>query len=257
MKVVILAGGLGTRLSEETTLRPKPMVEIGGKPLLWHIMNVYAAHGYDEFIVALGYKGDFVKEYFLNFYAVNNDLTIEVSKGKTVVHDGRQPRWTVHLVDTGLNTQTGGRVARLRSWIGNETFMLTYGDGLSDVDVKKLVEFHKSHGKLATVTAVRPPARFGELMCDDEKRVVGFAEKPQLGEGFINGGFFVLEPKVLDYISGDQTPWEGEPMQRLVRECELVAYQHEGFWQPMDTMREKIQLDSLWESGKAPWKVWQ
>ena len=256
MKVIILAGGLGTRLSEETTLKPKPMVEIGGKPMLWHIMNIYAHHGFNEFIIALGYKADVIKEYFLNFYAVNNDLTIELSKGQTTVHDGRQPNWTVHLVDTGLHTQTGGRIKRLEKWINGETFMITYGDGVADVNAKKLVDFHRSHGKLATVTAVRPPARFGGLVFDQD-RVLNFTEKPQTGEGWINGGFFVLEPQVLDYIDDDHMPLEMVPMERIAAEGNLIAYRHEGFWLPMDTLREKQMLESLWESGKAPWKVWE
>ena len=256
MKVIILAGGLGTRLSEETTLKPKPMVEIGGKPMLWHIMNIYAHHGFNEFVIALGYKADVIKEYFLNFYAVNNDLTVELSKGQTTVHDGRQPDWTVHLVDTGLHTQTGGRIKRLKEWIGNETFMLTYGDGVADVNIKKLVDFHRSHGKLATVTAVRPPARFGGLAFDQD-RVLNFTEKPQTGEGWINGGFFVLEPQVLDYIDDDHMPLEAEPLEKIAAEGNLIAYRHEGFWLPMDTLREKQMLESLWESGKAPWKVWE
>ncbi|MCL5103761.1 MAG: glucose-1-phosphate cytidylyltransferase [Armatimonadetes bacterium] len=255
MKTVILAGGLGTRLSEETTVRPKPMVEIGGKPILWHIMNIFAHHGFCEFIVALGYKGEIIKEYFLNFYASNNDLTVDLDKGKTTVHDGRQPCWKVHLVDTGSETQTGGRVRRLRDWIGKETFMMTYGDGLSDVDITALVEFHKSHGKLATVTAVRPPARFGGMVFDGD-RVADFTEKPQTGEGWINGGFFVLEPKVLDYIDGDPTAWEAAPLERLANDGQLMAFKHDGFWLPMDTLREKRILESLWGSGQAPWKTW-
>lgn len=256
MKVIILAGGLGTRLSEETTLKPKPMVEVGGKPMLWHIMNIYAHHGFNEFIIALGYKADVIKEYFLNFYAVNNDLTVELSKGQTTVHDGRQPDWTVHLVDTGLHTQTGGRIKRLKSWIGDEAFMLTYGDGVADVNIKKLVDFHRSHGKLATVTAVRPPARFGGLVFDQDQ-ILNFTEKPQTGEGWINGGFFILEPQVLDYIDGDHMPLETEPLEKIAAEGNLIAYRHEGFWLPMDTLREKQILESLWESGKAPWKVWK
>lgn len=256
MNVVILAGGLGTRLAEETTVRPKPMVEVGGKPILWHIMNIYAAHGLSEFIVALGYKGDVIKEYFLNFYAVNNDLTLKIGKGQTQVHDGRQPPWTVHLVDTGLQTQTGGRVGRLRSWLGDETFMLTYGDGLSDVNITDLLAFHKAHGKLATVTAVRPPARFGGLIFDGD-RVIKFTEKPQTGEGWINGGFFVLEPGVLEHIGGDSTSWEWGSLESLAAAGELMAFRHDGFWMPMDTLREKQQLEALWESGKAPWKVWE
>ena len=256
MKAVILAGGLGSRLSEETTLRPKPMVEIGGKPILWHIMNIYAAHGVTEFIVSLGYRGEVVKEYFLNFYGLNNDLTLDLTTGTTTIHDGRQPRWKVHLVDTGAATQTGGRVKRLERWLGDEdTFMLTYGDGVADVDIAALCRFHRAHGKLATITTVRPPARFGGIVFDGD-RVSEFTEKPQTGEGWINGGFFVLNRRVLDYISGDDTLWEREPLERLAIDGELMAFRHEGFWQPMDTLRERKLLDDLWTSGAAPWKVW-
>jgi glucose-1-phosphate cytidylyltransferase len=256
MKVVILAGGLGSRLAEETGLRPKPMVEIGGKPMLWHIMHTYAHHGIDEFVIALGYRGEVVKEYFLNFYALNNDISVDLATGASTIHDGRQPRWTVHLVDTGLHTQTGGRVKRLRSWIGDDqTFMLTYGDGLADVDVAALARFHAAHGKLATVTTVRPPARFGGIVFEGE-RVSEFTEKPQAGEGWINGGFFVLDRRVLDYIDGDETLWEREPLERLASDGQLMAYRHAGFWQPMDTLRERRLLEDLWSSGAAPWKVW-
>lgn len=257
MKAVILAGGLGSRLSEETAVKPKPMVEIGGKPILWHIMNLYSAYGVDEFIVALGYRAEVVKEYFLNFYALNNNITLDLATGATTVHDGNQPRWKVHLVDTGLNTQTGGRIKRIERWLGeNETFLMTYGDGVADVDLRKLVRFHESHGKLATVTTVRPPARFGGIVFDGGSRVAEFTEKPQTGEGWINGGFFVLNRGVLRYIEGDGTLWERDPMERLAADGELMAYRHEGFWQPMDTLREKRLLEDLWTSGSAPWKVW-
>lgn len=255
MKVAILAGGLGSRLQEETSIRPKPMVEIGGKPILWHILNLYAAAGFNDFVVALGYKGESIKEYFLNWYALNNDLTIDLASGKTEVRGGNHLAWKVHLIDTGLNTQTGGRVKRLRGHVEDSTFMLTYGDGVADVDLARLLEFHRSHGKLATVTAVRPPSRFGSFVIEGN-RIREFVEKPQTGEGWINGGFFVLEPKVFDFISGDETLWEREPMERLAAEGELMAYQHEGFWQPMDTLREKRILEELWASDRAPWKVW-
>jgi glucose-1-phosphate cytidylyltransferase len=232
------------------------MVEIGGKPILWHIMNTYACYGIDEFIIALGYKGEVIKEYFLNFYALNNDITLDLATGGTVVHDGRQPRWKVHLVDTGAATQTGGRVRRLARWLGEDrTFMMTYGDGVADVDIRALLRFHESHGKLATVTTVRPPARFGGIVFDGH-RVAEFTEKPQTGEGWINGGFFVLDRKVIDYVDGDETLWERDPMERLAADGQLMAYRHEGFWQPMDTQRERKLLEELWAGGAAPWKVW-
>lgn len=255
MKVVILAGGMGTRLAEETDVRPKPMVEIGGHPLLWHIMNMYAAASFTDFVIALGYKGDYIKEYFLNFYPHNCDLTVHLGSGRVTYHDNKAPSWTVTLVDTGLRTQTGGRVRRLRQWVGRETFMMTYGDGVGSVDLKALATFHRAHGKLATVTAVRPPSRFGSLAFEGD-RVTEFTEKPQTEGGWINGGFFVLEPAVFDLIAADSTVWEAEPLQRLAKEGQLMAYRHEGFWQPMDTIREKRLLQELWDSGKAPWKVW-
>jgi glucose-1-phosphate cytidylyltransferase len=256
VKAVILAGGSGSRLTEETVIRPKPMVEIGGKPILWHLMNIFSSHGFDEFVIALGYRGEVIKEYFLNFFALNNDITLDLATGTTTIHEGRQPRWKVHLVDTGLQTETGGRVKRLEKWIGEDrTFMMTYGDGLSNVDLRALVRFHEAHGKLATVTTVRPPARFGGIVFDGA-RVTEFTEKPQTGEGWINGGFFVLDRQVLRYISADATLWEREPMERLAEDGELMAYKHEGFWQPMDTLRERRLLEDLWASGAPPWKVW-
>jgi glucose-1-phosphate cytidylyltransferase len=256
MKAMILAGGLGTRLSEETVVRPKPMVEIGGQPMLWHIMKIYAHYGFKEFLVALGYRGEMVKDYFQRFHAMASNLTVDLATGQSTVHDGQKLDWQVHLVDTGDLTQTGGRVKRLGAWLGpDQVFMLTYGDGVADLDVRALVDFHRAHGKLATVTAVRPPARFGGLGMEGD-RVTHFAEKPQAGEGWINGGFFVLDRRVLDYIDGDNQPWEAGPMERLTREGELMAYRHEGFWQPMDTLREKHLLDQYWASGRAPWKVW-
>jgi len=257
MKAIILAGGVGSRLSEETTLRPKPMVEIGGKPILWHIMNIYAAYGVNEFVIALGYKAEVIKEYFLNFYALNNDISIDLSSGKTTIHDGNQPNWKIHLVDTGLNTETGGRLKRLAGWLEkNETFMFTYGDGVADIDIRALLQFHNSHGKLATVTAVRAPARFGRMTIHGD-RVEEFYEKPEASEGWINGGFFVLNAATLDYIEDDNTSWEHDPIARLAREGQMVSYRHTGFWSCMDTLREKNMLEDLWRSGDAPWRVWE
>jgi glucose-1-phosphate cytidylyltransferase len=255
MKVAILAGGYGTRLQEETTTRPKPMVEVGGRPLLWHIMKSYHSFGFSDFIVLLGYKGEVIKDYFLHYRHRANDLTIDTRTGETIVHDGGHEDWTVHLLDTGLQTMTGGRMRRLAPIVGHETFMLTYGDGLVDADLRKVLEFHKRMGRLATVTAVRPPARFGGLHFDGDL-VSKFDEKPQIGEGWINGGFFVLEPKVLDYIDGDATTWEREPLERLAAEGQLAAYRHESFWQCVDTMRDLNLLESMWQSGTAPWKRW-
>jgi glucose-1-phosphate cytidylyltransferase len=256
MKTVILAGGLGTRLSEETVVMPKPMVEVGGKPILWHILNMYSGYDFREFVIALGYKGEVIKDYFLNFYALNNDLSIDLARGSTKIHDRNQIDWIVHLVDTGSQTQTGGRLKRLRHWIGRDTFMMTYGDGVADVNIKDIVAFHRAHGKLATVTTVRPPARFGNISFEGS-HVAAFTEKPQTGEGWVNGGFFVLEPEVLDYIDGDDIIWERDPLERLAQEKQLMAYRHHGFWQPMDTLREKRLLEDLWQSGKAPWMMHQ
>jgi glucose-1-phosphate cytidylyltransferase len=255
VKVAILAGGFGTRLAEETDIKPKPMVEIGGRPILWHIMKIYATAGFTEFLVALGYKGDLVKRYFRDYYYMRNNLTIHLRTGELEVHDGDREDWTIDLVDTGLETQTGGRIKRLAPWIGRQTFLMTYGDGVADIDIQKVVQFHRQHGKLATITAVRPPARFGGLHFEGS-RVSHFVEKPQIGEGWINGGFFVLEPQVLDYIDGDQTLFEREPLERLTREAQLVAYRHDQFWQCMDTLRDLRLLEGLWASGDAPWKVW-
>ncbi len=254
MKVVILAGGMGTRLAEETVLRPKPMVEIGGRPILTHIMDWYAAFGFKEFVIALGYKGEVIKQYFLNYYALNSDITVKLSSGEVAFHNGGQKDWTVHLVETGLHTMTGGRLLRLRPWLDDDCFMMTYGDGLADVNIADLVAFHRAHGKLATVTAAHPPARFGDIQLDGDQ-VVRFAEKPQAGAGWINAGFFVLHPRVLDYIAGDDTIWERAPLEKLAEDGELMAYRHTGFWQPMDTLREKQLLEEIWQSGRAPWKV--
>jgi glucose-1-phosphate cytidylyltransferase len=257
MKAIILAGGLGSRLSEETVLRPKPMVEIGGKPILWHIMSIYAACGVNEFIIALGYKAEVVKEYFLNFYALNNNISIDLASGKTIIQDGNQPKWKVHLIDTGLLTQTGGRLKRLRKWLADdETFLFTYGDGVADIDVRETVKFHHAHGKLATVTTVRAPARFGRISFNGDQ-ITDFYEKAQGGEGWINGGYFVLNQKVLDYIEGDETIWERDPVERLAYEGQLVGYRHHGFWSCMDTLKEKQYLEELWSSNSPPWRIWE
>jgi len=256
MKVIILAGGLGTRLSEETTLRPKPMVEVGGKPILWHIMQIYSAQGVDEFILALGYKAEVIKDYFLNFYAFNNDISIDLATGQTTLYNGKQPNWKVHLVDTGLHTQTGGRLKRLKSWLKeDETFMFTYGDGVGNVDLRALHAFHCSHGKLATVTTVRPPGRFGRISFDGDQ-IHNFFEKSESSEGWINGGYFVLNARALDFIGGDEAVWEQGPIQALAEAGQLMGYRHDGFWSPMDTLKEKNMLEALWEKGDAPWKVW-
>lgn len=255
MKVCILAGGLGTRLSEETSAKPKPMVEIGGQPILWHIMKGYAAFGFKEFVIALGYRGDIIKDYFVNYRLRNHSLTVTLSSGEVTVHDGESLDWTVHLLDTGLDTQTGGRIKRLAEYIGDEPFMLTYGDGVANLNINNLLAFHDEHRRLATVTAVRPPARFGNMAFNGDI-VARFEEKPQIGEGWINGGFFVLEPAIINYIEGDLTLWEQEPMERIAAEGQLVAFRHNGFWQYMDTLRDKRLLDTLWQAGEAPWKVW-
>jgi glucose-1-phosphate cytidylyltransferase len=255
MKVIILAGGLGTRLAEETTVKPKPMVEIGPWPIIWHIMSIYASHGFKSFLVACGYKGDMIKDYFANYTLRGSDLTVQLGSGVVTMNNVKAPDWQVELVDTGIASMTGGRVKRLARHIGHEPVMLTYGDGVGNVDIAALVAFHRRHGKLATLTAVRPPARFGglELRGDD---VLRFSEKPQIGEGWINGGFMVLQPEVLNYIEGDDTILERAPLERLAAEGQLAAFRHDGFWQPMDTIRDKLLLEQLWQSGKAPWKTW-
>lgn len=255
MRVAILAGGLGTRLSEETDVRPKPMVEVGGQPLIWHIMKHYETHGCNEFYVALGYKGEFLKRYFLDYNALSGSMSVSLREGAVTPLDDVHEHWDVNLIDTGNDTNTGGRLKRLAPLLGNETFMLTYGDGVSDVDVGDLLAFHRSHGKLATITAVHPPSRFGEMVFDGED-LVRFTEKPQMGEGWINGGFMVLEPQVLDMIDGDATSLEGEVLERLTEQRELVAYRHDSFWQCMDTLRDVRYLRGLWESGKPPWVTW-
>lgn len=255
MKVAILAGGVGTRLTEETVTKPKPLVEIGGRPILWHIMKHYSHYGFNEFAIALGYKGEFIKKYMVDFSSLHSDLTVKIGSGDVLRHQNDHPNWTVDLINTGLDTLTGGRIKRLAPHLGNSTFMLTWGDGVSNVNLHELLAFHKSHGKLATVTAVRPTARFGHLVFDGDK-VVEFSEKPQTAEGWINGAFFVLEPGVLDYIDGDDTQWEKEPMEGLARDGQLMAYRHDSFWQCMDTLRDKKLLQELWDSGKAPWNIW-
>jgi len=255
MKVAILAGGRGSRLAEETDVLPKPMVEIGDKPIIWHIMMHYSHHGFREFTIALGYKGEVLKRWSQDLAMLQSNMTVHTSSGKVLLHDNCVPPWKVDLVDTGQKTQTGGRIKRLKPWVGDSTFMLTWGDGVSDIDLKKLVAFHVTHGKLATVTAVRPPARFGYIEFDGD-RLTRFSEKPQTSEGWINGAFFVLEPAIFDYIDGDSTHWEREPMERLARDGELMAYKHRGFWQCMDTLRDQRRLESLWDTGAPPWRVW-
>jgi glucose-1-phosphate cytidylyltransferase len=257
MKAVILAGGLGTRLSEETELRPKPMIEIGGMPILWHVMKIYSAHGVRDFVICLGYKGYLIKEYFANYYLHSCDVTFDMSENKTVVHRSTAEPWRVTLVDTGDETMTGGRLKRALPYVdGDDSFCFTYGDGLADVDVTALLALHREAGRLATVTAVQPPGRFGALDVEAD-RVLGFREKPRGDGGWINGGFFVLSPQVDTYLEDDQTVWEDEPLAGLAQDGELTCYEHAGFWQPMDTLRDKRQLQELWESGGAPWKTWE
>jgi len=255
VKVGILAGGVGSRLSEETEVKPKPMVEIGEYPILWHIMSHYATFGHTEFVVALGYKGAYIKKYFVDYCSLDGNLTVDFQSGEVTGHGGNKPSWTVELVETGIPTNTGGRIKRLQPYLGDGTFFLTWGDGVSDIDLKALLDFHKSHGKLATLTAVRPAARFGHIELDGQ-RVVEFSEKPQTREGWINGAFFVLEPGIFDYIEGDDTAWERDPLENLARDGQLMAYTHSSFWQCMDTLRDKILLQELWDSGEAPWKTW-
>jgi glucose-1-phosphate cytidylyltransferase len=256
MKVAILAGGFGTRLAEETTRVPKPMVEIGDKPILWHIMMYYSCFDFTDFVIALGYKGEVIKRFMMDYAQLDGDLSLDFTTGSTSCRRSETFRqWKVQLIETGLHTQTGGRLKRLRPHMGDETFMLTWGDGLSNVDLRKLLAFHRSHGKLATVTAVRPRARFGHLEFEGD-RLVDFSEKPQTAEGWINGAFFVLEPGVFDYIEGDATSWEDGPMTRLAKDNQLAAYKHEDFWQCMDTLREKTRLEKMWEEQHAPWKIW-
>ena len=257
MKVVILAGGMGTRLSEETDLKPKPMAEIGEKPMLWHIMKIYSHYGFNDFVLCLGYKGYMIKEYFANYFLHQADVTIDMKNNKMEVHHKKAEPWKVTMVDTGPSTMTGGRIKRVQEYVGDEPFMLTYGDGVADVDVNKLIAFHKKQGKLATMTAIQPLGRFGAVNIAADGKVTSFQEKPQGDGAWINGGFFVLEPKVFDYIKGgDPTIWERAPLENLARDGELAAYTHTGFWKCMDTLRDKTELETLWQNGKAPWKVW-
>ncbi|HTY18757.1 MAG TPA: glucose-1-phosphate cytidylyltransferase [Myxococcota bacterium] len=257
MKVVVLAGGLGTRLAEETETRPKPMVEIGGRPILWHILKHYAEHGFREFYVALGYKGEQIKRFFLEYRSMSSSMTVSLRDGRVEVHDDSTcDDWTVHLIDTGIETNTGGRLKRLEPFLSDGTFMLTYGDGLSDVDLRRLHQFHGRHGRLATVTAVRPPARFGGLVFDGD-RIAEFTEKPQIGEGWVNGGFMVLEPGIFPYLEGDGSSLEADGLEAIARDGQLMAYRHEQFWQCMDTVRELRALQRLWSEGRAPWKIWK
>jgi len=256
MKAIILAGGLGTRISEETVVKPKPMVEIGGKPILWHIMKIYSAHGIHDFVVCLGYKGYMIKEYFANYFLHLSDVTFDLAHNRMEVHQHSAEPWRVTLVDTGEKTMTGGRLKRVQTYLDNEDFCFTYGDGVSDVNVSRLITFHQSQKTIATLTGVQPPGRLGALNVN-QNRVIEFQEKPVGDGGYINGGFFVLSPKVFDYIEGDETVWEHAPMETLAREGQMSAYVHKGFWQPMDTLRDKNYLEDLWQSGKAPWKVWE
>jgi glucose-1-phosphate cytidylyltransferase len=255
MKVVILAGGLGTRLAEETEVKPKPMIEIGNRPIIWHIMKHYAHFGFNEFYVALGYKGDVIKRYFLDYYQLDSNLTIDLSQGIVQMRKREREDWHVHLIDTGLETNTGGRVRELRPWLGDEPFLLTYGDGVCNLDLNVLIQFHRAHERIATITAVRPPARFGGLVFNGDL-VQEFTEKPQIGEGWINGGFMVLEPAIFNYLENDHTSLESHALETLAAEQQLVAYRHAGFWQCMDTLRDKRLLESYWQNGNPPWKLW-
>lgn len=257
MKVLILAGGFGSRLSEETDIRPKPMAEIGGKPILWHIMKHYSHYGFNEFVILLGYKGYYIKEYFANYFLHQSDVTIDLTTNQMQVHNNTSEPWKVTLLDTGLNTMTGGRVKRAKDYINNQTFMLTYGDGVSDVDLTALLNFHKKHGKAITMTSVQPEGRFGALETDSNNRVLSFMEKPKGDGSWINGGFFVCEPKVLDYIAGDETIFEREPLENLAKDGQLFTYRHHGFWKCMDTLRDKNQLNEMWNSQNAKWKIWK
>ena len=255
MKAVILAGGMGTRISEESAARPKPMIEIGGRPILWHILKIYSSHGINDFVICLGYKGYIIKEYFANYFLHMSNVTFDMANNRMDVHQNNTEPWKITLVDTGEQTMTGGRLKRVRSYLGDEDFCFTYGDGLGDINITELIKFHQAHGQSATLTATQPPGRFGALKLTGNQ-VAGFQEKPQGDGGWINGGFFVLSPKVIDRIDGDDSVWEQEPMETLAHDGQMSAYLHHGFWQPMDTLRDKLQLEQLWASGKAPWKTW-
>lgn len=257
MKVVLLAGGLGTRLSEETVIKPKPMVEIGGMPILWHIMKIYSSYGFNDFIICLGYKGYIIKEYFANYFLHKSDVTINLKDNSLKVHDSQAEPWTITLVDTGNESMTGGRIKRVQPHIGKETFMLTYGDGVSNIDIKKLVNYHKEHGKLCTVTSVQPSGRFGALDLTNDMSVNSFLEKPKGDGSWINGGYFVCQPEVFDYITeGDSTVWEQKPMEQIASDGQMKAFKHEGFWRPMDTLKDKHDLNEMWDTNNSPWKIW-
>ncbi|MFD1601602.1 glucose-1-phosphate cytidylyltransferase [Flavobacterium artemisiae] len=256
MKVVLLAGGFGTRISEETVLKPKPMIEIGGMPILWHIMKTYSFHGFNDFVICCGYKGYVIKEYFANYFLHRSDVTISLKDNSLKVHDSQAEPWTITLVDTGVDSMTGGRIKRIKPHIGNEPFLLTYGDGVSDVDIRSLVDFHNGNGKLCTVTSVQPSGRFGALDIKENNEVHSFLEKPKGDGSWINGGYFVCQPEVFDYIEGDSTTFEKEPMEKLASDGQMVAYKHSGFWKPMDTLRDRTELEESWITGKAAWKVW-
>jgi glucose-1-phosphate cytidylyltransferase len=258
MKAVILAGGLGTRISEETHLRPKPMIEIGGKPILWHIMKIYLENGIDDFIICCGYKGHIIKEYFYNYSILNSDVTFDMRNNQVVVHNKKSENWKVTLVDTGEHTMTGGRLKRVANFLEDDSFCFTYGDGVSNINIQDTIKFHKEHGKLATLTAVPPPSRFGILDIESQSsKVLSFIEKPKNEDMFVNAGFFVLNPKVIDFVDGDHVSWEKEPLSKIAINGELHAYKHDGFWMPMDTLRDKIVLEDLWQTQKAPWKIWK
>lgn len=256
MKVIILAGGLGTRLSEETVTKPKPMIEIGGRPILWHIMKIYATYGFNEFIICLGYKGYIIKEYFANYFLHQSDMTINIRNNKIKIHKTTSESWEITLIDTGIDTMTGGRIKEIQQFVNNKTFLLTYGDGVGDINIRELVKFHKQHGRYVTLTAVQPLGRFGALNLNSKGEVINFSEKPKGDKTFINGGFFVLEPEIFNYIRGDETIWEREPLESLARKGQLMAYKHNSFWMCIDTRRDKEELEKLWNSNKAPWKIW-